>query len=130
MPESKEKTTTKAPVDNVIFGALPGFFKCILKSSDKVPAFYSPSTSTNHDMGDGYELIVFDDEATTTKPPRSIVKCSKAFETYDPTAYCLLKPELKKDGVPAILSIAQFEKITASFAEFKASQESVSIQDS
>ena len=92
------------------------YFKCMLKSSDRCPVFYSPSLRENTTDADGGIVVTFADDATATTTrtaPRKIYIPTKDYENLPKFAYVNFNDDAVLAGAPRYLTVAQYEsKVT------------------
>ena len=103
------------------------YFKCMLKSSDRCPVFYSPSLRANTTDADGGIVVTFVDDATTTDrtAPRKIYIPTKPYEELPQFAYINFDDDAVLTGAPRYLTVEQFETKVAKTAT-KSDQPTVS----
>ena len=103
------------------------YFKCMLKSSDRCPVFYSPSLRANTTDADGGIVVTFVDDATTTDrtAPRKIYIPTKPYEELPQFAYINFDDDAVLAGAPRYLTVEQFETKVAKTAT-KSDQPTVS----
>ena len=103
------------------------YFKCILKSSDRCPVFYSPSLRENTTDADGGVVVSFDDEPATTAArvaPRKIYIPIGDYENLPKFAYINFNDDAVLAGAPRYLTVEQFDTKVAKTAT-KSDQPSV-----
>ena len=104
------------------------YFKCMLKSTDKCPIFYSPSLRENTTDADGGVVVSFDDEPATTADarvvPRKIYIPIGEYENLPKFAYVNFTDDAVLAGAPRYLTVEQFETKVAKTAT-KSDQPSV-----
>ena len=92
------------------------YFKCMLKSSDACPKFYSPSLRENTTDADGGVVVTFvDSDANDARTaPRKIYIPAQDYETLPKYAYINFNDDAVADGAPRYLTVEQFDKVQAS----------------
>jgi hypothetical protein len=91
---------------------LAHYFKCILKSSDRCPVFYSPSLRENTTDADGGIVVSFVDDATATTArtaPRKIYIPVSDYESLPKFAYVNFDDNAVLAGAPRYLTVEQYE---------------------
>ena len=105
------------------------YFKCMLKSSDACPKFYSPSLRENTTDADGGVVVTFVDSDTddTRKTPRKIYIPAKDYEELPKFAYVNFNDDAVTKGSPRYLTVAQFDKVQASKPDTKSTSTSKTV---
>ena len=101
----------KKPMKKVVIVATH-YFKCMLKSSDRCPVFYSPSLRENTTDADGGIVVTFADDSTATTSrtaPRKIYIPTKDYENLPKFAYVNFDDDAVLAGAPRYLTVEQFE---------------------
>ena len=107
------------------------YFKCMLKSSDRCPVFYSPSLRENTTDADGGIVVTFTDDATATTDrtaPRKIYIPTKDYENLPKFAYVNFNDDAVLAGAPRYLTVAQYDSKVAK-TDTKSDQPSTSTAD-
>ena len=107
------------------------YFKCMLKSSDRCPVFYSPSLRENTTDADGGIVVTFTDDATATTTrtaPRKIYIPVGDYENKPKFAYVNFNDDAVLAGAPRYLTVKQYETKVAKTAT-KSDQPSASTTD-
>ena len=92
------------------------YFKCMLKSSDACPVFYSPSLRENTTDADGGIVVTFVDSDTNDArtAPRKIYIPTQDYEALPKYAYINFNDDAVADGSPRYLTVEQFSTVQAS----------------
>ena len=117
----------KKPMKKVVIVATH-YFKCMLKSSDRSPVFYSPSLRENTTDADGGIVVTFADDSTATTSrtaPRKIYIPTKDYENLPKFAYVNFDDDAVLAGAPRYLTVEQFETKVAK-TDTKSDQPTVS----
>ena len=117
----------KKPMKKVVIVATH-YFKCMLKSSDRCPVFYSPSLRENTTDADGGIVVTFADDSTATTSrtaPRKIYIPTKDYENLPKFAYVNFDDDAVLAGAPRYLTVEQFETKVAK-TDTKSDQPTVS----
>ena len=96
------------------------YFKCMLKSSDACPVFYSPSLRENTTDTDGGIVVTFTDDNTSDRQaPRKIYIPVKDYEELPKYAYVNFNDDAVTNGAPRFLTVEQFDKVQGSKPDTK-----------
>ena len=98
------------------------YFKCMLKSTDACPKFYSPSLRENTTDADGGVVIHFNDDTTSDRTaPRKIYIPAQDYETLPKHCYVNFNDEAVANGAPRYLTVEQYDSQVAKPASESAS---------
>ena len=91
------------------------YFKCMLKSTDRCPVFYSPSLRENTTDADGGVVVTFVDSTAsdTRTAPRKIYIPKQDYEALPKFAYINFNDDAVANGAPRYLTVEQFESKVA-----------------
>jgi len=91
------------------------YWKCMLKSSDACPKFYSPSLRENTTDADGGVVVTFVDSDTNDSrtAPRKIYIPAQDYETLPKYSYVNFNDDAVADGAPRYLTVEQYESKVA-----------------
>lgn len=94
------------------------YFRCMLKSTEFNPCFYSPSLTETTDDSDGGQVVRFGD-SNQDVPKGVIYKPKKSFELCDKYAYVCFDDAVVKDGAPRYISVSQYETLVSKAKSIK-----------
>ena len=108
---------------------LDKYFKCMLKSSEKNPKFYSPSLTKTTVDPNGDQIIEFGDDTDNRKRPTGkILIPAKPYEECEQYLFICFDSELVSEGAVRCLTVAQYEKMSKAVLKTEGSTTSTSAE--
>ena len=104
------------------------YFKCMLKSTQWNPVFYSPSLTITTEDDDGGKVIDFSQRAgddSRERPNGKIYVPTKTYEECEPYLYVCFDSDLVTKGCPRFLTASQMTKCQASLKKSKDTSASI-----